>query len=215
VLLELKLPDRIDLTAAARYMGGPPHRETLELLAGLEAGLLAAAVPRAVWQELDLVAPPDWITGDDIHRHLAGCRKALALAVTLGTRCDDFVRRAGVGNVAAAAGADALASSLIEQMADRAEQALRDLHPGKYLTGRFSPGYGDWSITAQPALCAALETPRSIGLTVTDSCLLLPRKSVTALLGVSDHPVTGARAGCGHCALAEKCQYRKRGTTCE
>jgi hypothetical protein len=215
MLLNLKLPERIDLTAAARYMGGPPDAATLALLTRLEPGLLAAASPRAVWQPVPLDPPPPWLTGRDIFRHLAGCGSALLLAVTLGSRCDDFIRRAGVGDVAAAAGADALASALTEQLAHRAEQALRDLHPGQYLTGRFSPGYGDWPVTVQGSLCAALDAHRTIGLTATDTSLLLPRKSVTALLGVSQHPVTGARAGCQHCVLAATCQYRKRGITCE
>ncbi len=85
---------------------------------------------------------------------------------------------------------------------------------GLYLTGRYSPGYGDWPLTAQPALCRLLDTSRLLGLTVSPTHLLLPRKSVTALLGVSAQPVSGHRAGCGRCALRETCEYRKRGNTC-
>ena len=64
-------------------------------------------------------------------------------------------------------------------------------------------------------LARLLDTPRRIGLCVTDSFLMTPRKSVTAVLGLSEQPVTGWRAGCGQCALREKCEYRKRGQTCE
>ena len=60
----------------------------------------------------------------------------------------------------------------------------------------------------------ALDAQRRIGLCVTGTDLLLPRKSMTALLGVSDHPVKGHLAGCGHCALRARCEYRKRGKTC-
>ena len=97
-----------------------------------------------------------------------------------------------------------------------AETALRQqaAAEGTYLTGRFSPGYGDWPITVQPLLASALDTQRRIGLCVTQTDLLLPRKSVTALLGISDHPVMGQLAGCGHCALRGRCDYRKRGKTC-
>jgi len=215
MLLELTLPDQIDLSAAARYLGCTPGEPVPQLLRELAPGLLAAASPRAVWQTVPLTDDLPWLTGRDICRHLAGCRSAILLAVTLGSRCDAYIRRVGVGNVAAAAGADALASALTEQVCDAAEEALRALHPDRYLTGRYSPGYGDWPLEHQPALCAALDTSRTIGLAVTETCLLLPRKSVTALLGVSSHPVTGTRAGCDHCALAEKCQYRKRGTLCD
>ena len=69
---------------------------------------------------------------------------------------------------------------------------------GHYLTGRFSPGYGDCPLTLQQPFAIALDTVRGLGMAVTPENLLTPRKSVTAILGVADHPVTGARAGCGH-----------------
>lgn len=74
---------------------------------------------------------------------------------------------------------------------------------------------GDCPLTLQQPFAIALDTVRGLGMAVTPENLLTPRKSVTAILGVADHPVTGARAGCGHCLLREKCEYRKRGTTCE
>ena len=55
---------------------------------------------------------------------------------------------------------------------------------------------------------------RRAGLCVTKNDLMTPRKSVTALLGLSDHPVKGRLAGCGHCVLNTRCEYRKRGKTC-
>ena len=72
-----------------------------------------------------------------------------------------------------------------------------------------------WRYYLQQPFAIALDTVRGLGMAVTPENLLTPRKSVTAILGVADHPVTGARAGCGHCLLREKCEYRKRGTTCE
>ena len=61
---------------------------------------------------------------------------------------------------------------------------------------------------------AALDTARRAGLCVTENNLMTPRKSITAILGVSDHPVRGHLAGCGHCVLRTRCEYRKRGITC-
>ena len=156
--------------------------------------------------------------GKDIARHLAGCGEVVLLAVTLGPDSRALrIRRAGVGDVAAGAASDALASALTEQAADQAEASLREMAAaeGVYLTGRYSPGYGDWPIGVQPRIAALLDTARRIGLCVTDTCLMLPRKSVTAALGVSREPVTGYRAGCAHCQLRDKCEYRKRGETCE
>ncbi len=54
-----------------------------------------------------------------------------------------------------------------------------------YLTDRFSPGYGDMPLAQSGQICEVLNTGRSIGLTVSQSGILMPRKSVTAVLGIS------------------------------
>ena len=120
------------------------------------------------------------------------------------------------GDIAAGVASDALGSALAEQAAEAAEAELRQwaARQGKYLTGRYSPGYGDWPLAVQPLLAAALDTARRAGLCVTENNLMTPRKSITAILGVSDHPVRGHLAGCGHCVLRTRCEYRKRGITC-
>ena len=218
-VLALDLPEGINLGQAARYMGAKDGGdETLRaLLERWAPPLRAAAAPRAVWLRAPVGALGDLWQGSDIQRHLAGCTEAVLLAVTLGPGADAQIRRAGVGDVAAGAASDALASVLAEQAADAAEARLRALAAaeGMYLTGRYSPGYGDWPIGVQPRIAALLDTPRRIGLCVTGTCLMLPRKSITAALGLSRTPVTGRRAGCAHCVLRDKCEYRKRGETCE
>ena len=171
-------------------------------------------------EELIRLASDTWqagiLKGEDIFRHLEGCSEALLLAVTVGPGVDGQIRRAGVGDIAAGVASDAIGSVLAEQAADAAEAELRQwaAEQDKYLTGRFSPGYGDWPIGVQPLVAAALDTARRAGLCVTENDLMTPRKSVTALLGLSDHPVKGRLAGCGHCVLNTRCEYRKRGKTC-
>ena len=61
-----------------------------------------------------------------------------------------------------------------------------------FFTGRFAPGYGDLSITIQKDFLFAVDAPRKIGLTVSAGGILLPQKSVTAILGRADRPVAGA-----------------------
>ena len=202
--LNLAKPESIDIRQAARYFGarGEADSATLTLLEKCAAPLLAAATPRAVWLEADVesLTQAGILKGEDIFRHLEGCSEALLLAVTVGPGVDGQIRRAGVGDIAAGVASDAIGSVLAEQ--------------DKYLTGRFSPGYGDWPIGVQPLVAAALDTARRAGLCVTENDLMTPRKSVTALLGLSDHPVKGRLAGCGHCVLNTRCEYRKRGKTC-
>ena len=218
--LTLEKPDGIDLLQAARYFGarGEPDSATMALLQTCAVPLLAAAMPRAVWLEADVdtLTEAGILRGQDVQRHLEGCPQAVLLAVTLGPGADAQIRRAGVGDIAAGVASDALGSALAEQAADAAEAQLRQwaAKEGKYLTGRFSPGYGDWDIAVQPLVANALDTVRRAGLCVTDNNLMAPRKSITAILGVSGHPVKGKLAGCGHCVLRTRCEYRKRGKTC-
>lgn len=210
-------PAQIDLAQAGRYYGlhgSDPAAEAL--LARLAPALLAAAAPRFVCGLYERQTLGSMLTGRDIEAHLAGCGVCALLGVTLGEGVDRAVRRAGIGDVAAAMAADALASALAEQAADEAERLLtaRLAGSGLYLTPRYSPGYGDWPLAAQARIAALLDLPKNLGVSVTDSFLMLPRKSVTALLGAADHPVAGKRAGCASCALRGRCAYRKRGTTC-
>ena len=210
--LVLEKPAKIDIPQAARYFGarGEPDTATRTLLEKCAVPILAAATPRASLLEAGI------LQGGDVMKHLEGCPQALMLAVTLGPGVDAQIRRAGVGDIAASVASDALGSALAEQAADAAEAELRQWAAGqdRYLTGRFSPGYGDWPIGVQPLVAAALDTARRVGLCVTENDLMTPRKSVTALLGLSDHPVKGHLAGCGHCVLNTRCEYRKRGKTC-
>ena len=208
-----------DLRTAARYLGaGAGDAAACELLHSVEGALTAAAQPRMAWASLTLPAleAQGLLQGADIRRHLAGCSHAVLLAATLGPRADLAIRRAGVGDVARLAAADAAASALAEAAADAAEAALRQEFTarGLYLTGRYSPGYGDYPLAVQPLLCTLLDSARLLGVTVGPTNLLTPRKSITAVLGVSEQPVRGHRAGCAHCALRETCEYRKRGQTC-
>ena len=218
--LPLAKPAAIDTAQAARYFGarGEPDEKTMALLETCALPLLAAATPRAVWLEADTAALAEAgiLRGEDVMKHLEGCPQALLLAVTLGPGVDAQIRRAGVGDIAASVASDALGSALAEQAADAAEAELRQwaAREEKYLTGRFSPGYGDWPITVQPKVAAVLDTARRAGICVLNTNLMTPRKSVTAILGLSDHPVKGHLAGCGHCVLRTRCEYRKRGKTC-
>ncbi len=111
---------------------------------------------------------------------------------------------------------DACASTAVENVCDNFEFDLRERLrvEGLTLSDRFSPGYGDLPLQCQPALCAALNTVRRIGLTVTPNLILVPRKSVTAILGISDRPQPLRKRGCAVCSLFQTCPYRKEGVTC-
>ena len=104
----------------------------------------------------------------------------------------------------------AIAAAMIETYCDTVNDALRQeaARAGLYCRPRFSPGYGDFRLEHQRDLCHLLDTPRKIGLTVTESCLLAPVKSVTAVIGLSSEPQPCHRKGCEECGKTD-CAYRR------
>ena len=79
----------------------------------------------------------------------------------------------------------AVAAAMIEDWMDAIEDDIRrELAPGEELVARYSPGYGDFPLAAQSALVALLDAPRKAGVSLTSSLLLVPSKSVTAVIGV-------------------------------
>ena len=156
------------------------------------------------------------LTGEDMRKHLEHCQQVVLLAVTLGAPLDMLIRRAEAVDMARAVVLDAAANVAVEEAAQQAEEEMRGIlaGAGRYLTGRYSPGYGDYPISVQRELLRLTDAGRKIGLSVTPSHIMTPRKSITAVLGVADLPVKGHLAGCGHCVLQKTCLFRKRGTTC-
>lgn len=185
-----------------------------------------ASNPRTVYRSFPLITKQSCcvpggttllLTGNDIHTHLAGCQEVLLMAITLGTAVETLLMRTQVSNVANAMIMDACASVAVETVAEELTTRLKAEYRkrGQFLTGRFSPGYGDLPLELQDSLLEVLNTRRAIGLTVSKSSILLPRKSITAILGISDTPHEGKPAGCENCAMRDKCRYKKEGTTCE
>ena len=137
------------------------------------------------------------------------------MAATLGAETDTLLRRAQARSMADAVILDACASAAIENVCDNLCADIEAALAPMCLTDRFSPGYGDLPLGQQGALCRLLDAERRIGLTLTDGGLMLPQKSVTALMGVSPAPVKKRGRGCAYCDRLGACQYRKDGKTCE
>lgn len=83
---------------------------------------------------------------------------------------------------------DACATAFVEACCDELHEQIRAEaeEKGFYLTSRFSPGYGDLPLSVQPSILSYLNAFRRIGLYVSDSFILLPRKSVTGIMGLGE-----------------------------
>ena len=214
-----------DIDEALRYLGagGGAPEELRQKTKAVAEELAAALQPRYTFQVFDLTRGGDRflfsgtdiaMTGRTAQRMLAQCHHAVLLACTLGARFDALLRAEQVRDMSRAVILDACGSALVESGCDAAEEELRARFPGRWLTDRFSPGYGDLPLALQPSICAVLDTPRRLGVHVTDSLLMNPAKSVTAVIGLSDRPQRARVRGCAYCSMRETCTLRKGGKTC-
>ncbi|HIV96798.1 MAG TPA: Vitamin B12 dependent methionine synthase activation subunit [Candidatus Agathobaculum stercoravium] len=210
-----------DRNEALRYLGyrnTEPDAAIAESLTRCAADMQAAVQPKSVFVSFPLSHPAEnalEIAGVTIHscnlaRNLRGCERVYLMAATLGIAVDRLIARASAVRMSDAVIYQAVAAAMIETYCDAVNDTIRReaARGGLYCRPRFSPGYGDFSIAHQRDFSRLLDTPRKIGLTVTESCLLAPVKSVTAVIGLSDTPQPCHRRGCEECGKKD-CAFRR------
>ena len=120
-------------------------------------------------------------------RYVGNATELFLFGATLGSRVDVALRRMAMTSVAEAGAGQAVAAALIETYCDDCCAELqKQLPSNKKLKWRFSPGYGDWALEEQKILFSVLDCAHTIGLTLTESCMMAPVKSVTAVIAVED-----------------------------
>lgn len=182
-----------------RYLGcrGGADERTRRLIEACLLELEQAVTPHSISQITDLSIDGDrlsmggfTVTSRYLARHLRNCRQAVLMAATLGPGADRLLKQKACVDMSAAVVMQACAAAMIEAVCDdvQAQVASAAQERGLYVRPRFSPGYGDWPLSDQKALLDRLEAAKRIGLTVTDSLMLAPTKSVTAVIGLTDQP---------------------------
>ena len=138
----------------------------------------APIVPRSVWKRTRL-----------------GDKDVVFLCGTIGAEFDAWQRRLSVLSAADALLSQQIGLSAVEKVMDELEERAREEVEGKREEGtgnreqgtgnrlkpRRSPGYGDLPLALSRTILAELDAPRKIGVSITDSNLLVPSKSVTAI----------------------------------
>lgn len=218
--------EKVNIDEALRYMG---YRDDINIdnitpiLKECEKNLLNEANYRYCYKFFELEKKDNYIKlantelilrGNSIYNHLEDCDRAILMACTLSDKADKLINRLNITDMSSALITDSMASALIEQLCNEVENIIRKELDIKYMTWRFSPGYGDLPIDIQKNFIKTINADKQIGLTVTESNILIPRKSVTAIIGISDSPIPQKKRGCAICNMNKTCQFRKRGTHC-
>lgn len=204
-----------------RYLGygrQKPDGDVMRLIAECYKELLAAASPKCISRTYNLrFFDEDGIdTGcflthsKNLRKNLADCDQIVLFAATLGAPVDLLIQKYNRLSVSKALILQAAAAAMLEDYCDEENECLKEDWAAKdrYLRPRFSPGYGDFSLECQRGLLGALEAGKRIGITLTDSLLMAPSKSVTAVIGVSDRKRACTVKGCEACDKTD-CAYRR------
>jgi len=199
------------------YRGNPGDKQILEAIDSCMAELGRAVTPRSVSQLLTVTFKDNivvlgsmQIESNELLGHLDGCKEAILFAATLGTQADFLLERTSKMDMSRAVVLQACAAAMMESYCDECELefSAEAAQRGLYLRPRYSPGYGDFSISHQHELLRILASQKKIGLTATDGCMLVPTKSVTAVIGLTSEKTSCHIAKCMGCQSLN-CPFRK------
>jgi cobalamin-dependent methionine synthase I len=148
------------------------------------------------------------INSKALSKNLEGCNEVYLFAATVGIGVDQMIRRVEITNMAKAAIYQATGAEMVECVCDDLNDKLKEKAKEEhlYLKPRFSPGYGDTSLELQKDFERLLKMSE-IGIHLTESLLMVPSKSVTAFIGITDHPQKSV-SGCKACDKLD-CPSRK------
>lgn len=214
--MDLLIPKNINKDRVLKYVQGENNPDNiLAIIDKVLPKVLDASKPKVTTFSCDYI-PDELILGEDIKKHLSGCCGVLLFAVTLGTEVDKLIRKMQFESVLDQVVCDAVSSVLIEEISESFEEDLKKeyLSKGLYLTSSYASGYGDYPLSTLSFQLKILDAHRKIGVALTNSGLMSPKKSICVVLGVSKSPVKGFRAGCEHCVKNLDCKLRKEGKTC-
>lgn len=159
-----------DIDEALRYAGvradesGDMHRKMAEIA----AQCMKTVVPRCNYRVSEIAwvdGMPSLFSGQLVLPGrtaavmLRSCSRAALLVCTLGATFDALARQVQARDFADALLLDGFGGAYVEAGCNAAEREIAAKLPGKYLTDRFSPGYGDLPLDVQGALLALTDAP--------------------------------------------------------
>ncbi len=192
------LPD-VDQREWLRYMrAGDGVAELDALMASCLKEAESCFTPRVCYREVPVSIENDTVDlrfwqgeSKDLRKLLNDCDRAVVFAATVGLEIDRLIAKYSRMSPAKALCFQALGTERAEALCDAFCDDVKKNYEenGESVTRRFSPGYGDLPLSMQKGIFRALNCPIHIGVTLNDSLLMSPAKSVTAIMGVRKETV--------------------------
>ncbi|MDO4467882.1 MAG: vitamin B12 dependent methionine synthase [Bacillota bacterium] len=137
----------------------------------------------------------------------AGCSNVVFIGCTLGIELERKLKYYQAIDLTRMCVMDSIASAYVEVACD----AFEEEHFPKERTYRFCPGYGKVPIELNKEIAKHIDLYKKTGITITDTNLLIPQKSMIGFIGIGKNQPKKSCIGCMH---SEGCSFRKRGQTC-
>ena len=122
------------------------------------------------------------VESNDLAKNLSGCNRAVVFAATVGIGLDRLIAKYSRLSPARALCVGAIGNERVEALCDLFCKELKDKY--KKTHPRYSAGYGDLDLSVQRDVFKALGCTQNIGISLSDSLLMTPTKSVTAIVGI-------------------------------
>lgn len=206
----------IDKKEVLRYMGqfkGEAEPNIMAVIDRVIEEFINGANPKYVWRiypikvtEQSVYIEESVFSSRRLAAHLLGCEKAAVLAATLGTSADSIIRRSWTYGAVNASAAQAVGAAMIEAVCDEACIKI-ERETGLFAKPRFSPGYGDFDLMHQREMLDLCDAVKRAGITLSDSLMMIPTKSVTAIVGLTREKVCSFDI-CMSCDNKE-CEFRQ------
>lgn len=185
----------VDLKEVARYMQSPVLTEEIKsLISSCDEESRAVLTPSVVLSKFPLVIRDDGtldlgFTVTDsrsLSKRLEGCTDIVLFAATVGLGMDRLIRKYSKISPSRALCLQGLGAERVEALCTLVCEDIEKEYSalGLLPKARFSPGYADLPLSLQKDIFSVLPCSRAIGLTLNESLLMSPTKSVTAIVGL-------------------------------
>ena len=196
-----------DTSEILRYMGcKEADPEVLKLVEGCINEVRSSLTYRVCYRQFTITEKDGSLDlafvvsqSEGLRRNLGGCKSLILFAATIGLEIDRLIAKYGRLSPSKALCFQAIGAERIESLCKSFNDDMKKTlaKSGFGTRPRFSPGYGDFPLEVQKDVFRVLNPAKNIGLSLNDSLLMTPSKSVTAIIGISE--------GSQSCIANERC----------
>ena len=150
------------------------------------------------------------VASNSLIKNLKDCSEIILFIATIGAEFDRLLIKYSKSSPSSAVILNAVGTTYIEAWCDKIYNDFKcaEEKNNNYLRPRFSPGYGDLPLEIQKDIFSVLDCNRKIGVSLADSLLMTPSKSVSGIIGIGKNNLNCALSGCEVCNKTN-CEFRR------